>query len=226
MRANKLGVAFVVLLAALCTAATATATDKVKTGGTLNVDLTTDVDYTDPALSYLSTGWELEYATGLKLMNYPDGLGPRTAQLVPEAAAGFPKVSNNGKTYDFTVNAGFTRFSDVSKVTAANFRAAFDRIADPKMQSPACACMSDVVGSSTSPVSGVRAKGNHLIVTLVKASPDFLARVAMPFLRGDPGEPAARPQRCADTAGGRPVLHCEPDAEQVDPAQAQPVLQG
>src|SRR5262249_27356077 len=83
MRANKLGVAFVVLLAALCTAGAATAKDKVKTGGTLNVDLTTDVDYTDPALSYLSTGWELEYATGLKLMNYPDGLGPRTAQLVP-----------------------------------------------------------------------------------------------------------------------------------------------
>jgi len=105
MRANKLGIAFVVLLAALCVASTATAKDKVKTGGTLNVDLTTDVDYTDPALSYLSTGWELEYATGLKLMNYPDGLGPRTAQLVPEAAAGFPKVSNNGKTYDFTVNA-------------------------------------------------------------------------------------------------------------------------
>ena len=186
MRANKLGIAFVVLLAALCVASTATAKDKVKTGGTLNVDLTTDVDYTDPALSYLSTGWELEYATGLKLMNYPDGLGPRTAQLVPEAAAGFPKVSNNGKTYDFTVNAGFTRFSDGSRVTAANFKAAFDRIADPKMQSPASAFMSDVVGASTSPVSGVKAKGNHLIITLGKASPDFLARVAMPFFAAIP----------------------------------------
>ena len=65
MRANKLGIAFVVLLAALCVAGTATAHNKAKTGGTLNVDLTTDVDYTDPALSYLSTGWELEYATGL-----------------------------------------------------------------------------------------------------------------------------------------------------------------
>lgn len=108
-----------------------------KTGGTLNVDLTTNIDYTDPALSYLSPGWELEYATCLKLMNYPDGMGPKTSQLVPEAAAGFPKVSNNGKTYDFTVSAGFTRFSDGSKVTTASFKAAFDRNADPKMQSPA-----------------------------------------------------------------------------------------
>src|SRR5205085_11392279 len=181
MRAKKLGIALVVLLAALCVAGTATAKDKVKTGGTLNVDLTTDVDYTDPALSYLSTGWELEYATCLKLMNYPDGIGPRTSQLVPEAASGFPKVSNNGKTYDFTVKPSFTKFSDGSPVTAASFKAAFDRDADPKMQSPSGAFMSDVVGASTSPVSGVVAKGNHLIVTLTHPAPDFLARVAMPF---------------------------------------------
>src|SRR5256885_17247868 len=121
MRAKKLGIAFVVLLAALCVASTATATNKVKTGGTLNVDLTTDVDFTDPALSYLSTGWELEYATCLKLMNYPDGMGPRTSQLMPEAAAGFPKVSNSGKTYDFTISTGFTKFSDGSPATAAAF---------------------------------------------------------------------------------------------------------
>src|SRR3954447_19760475 len=181
MRANKLGIAFVVLLAALCVAGTATAKEKVKTGGTLNVDLTTDIDYTDPALSYLSTGWELEYATCLKLMNYPDGIGPRTSQLVPEAAIGFPKVSGNGKVYDFTVKASFTKFSDGSPVTAANFKAAFDRAADPKMQSPAIAFMSDVVGSSSSPVSGVKVKGSHLIVSLTHAAPDFLARVAMPF---------------------------------------------
>ncbi|NUR77683.1 MAG: hypothetical protein HOQ28_15535 [Thermoleophilia bacterium] len=186
MRANKLGLAFIVLLAALCVAGTATAKDKVRAGGTLNVDLTTDVDYTDPALSYLSTGWELEYATGLKLMNYPDGLGPRTSQLVPEAAAGFPRVSNGGKTYDFTIATNYTRFSDGSKVTAASFKAAFARNADPKMQSPAGAFMSDVVGASRSPVSGVKVKGNHLIVTLTKPAPDFLARVAMPFFAAIP----------------------------------------
>src|SRR6476659_10624133 len=217
MRANKLGIAFVVLLAALCVAGTATAHNKAKTGGTLNVDLTTDVDYTDPALSYLSTGWELEYATGLKLLNYPDGMGPKTSQLVPEAAAGFPKVSNNGRTYDFTISTGFTKFSDGSKVTAASFKAAFDRNADPKMQSPAGAFMSDVVGASTSPVSGGKAQGNHLIVTLTKASPDFLARVAMQFfcaiptnLAHDPNGvltlPAAGPYYVASRTPNRSIL--------------------
>jgi ABC-type oligopeptide transport system substrate-binding subunit len=147
----------------------------------MNVDLSTDVDYTDPALDYLSTGWEIEYATCLKLMNYPDANGAKGSQLTPEAAAGFPKVSNNGKTYDFTVNAGFTKFSNGQPVTAANFKAAFDRDADPKMQSPALPFFSDVVGSNTSPVSGVKVKGSHLLITLTKAAPDFLARVAMPF---------------------------------------------
>jgi ABC-type oligopeptide transport system substrate-binding subunit len=192
MRPTKLGTAVVVLLATLCLAGAATA-KTAKTGGTLNVDLTTDLDYTDPALSYLSTGWELEYATCLKLMNYPDGIGPKTSQLVPEAAAGFPKVSNNGKTYDFTIATGFTRFSDGSKVTAASFKAAFDRDADPKMQSPAGAFMSDVVGAASSPVSGVKGSGNHLIVTLTKASPDFLARVAMPFFCAIPANTAHDP---------------------------------
>jgi ABC-type oligopeptide transport system substrate-binding subunit len=150
-------------------------------GGTLNIDFTTDIDYTDPALDYLSTGWELEYATCLKLMNYPDANGPKASQLVPEAATGFPRVSNNGKTYDFNVKVGFTKFSNGKPVTAANFKAAFDRDADPKMQSPAVAFFSDVVGSDKSPVSGVKVRGSHLIITLTHAAPDFLARVAMPF---------------------------------------------
>src|SRR4030081_3919540 len=143
MRNKKLGTAVVVLLATLCMAGAATANNKVKTGGTLNVDLTTDVDYTDPALSYLSTGWELEYATCLKLMNYPDANGPRASQLIPEAAAGFPKAADTGKTCDFTIKTGSTKFSNGQPVTAASFKAVFDRLADPKMQSPSGAFMSD-----------------------------------------------------------------------------------
>src|ERR1044071_9598799 len=170
MRA-KLGLALVALLTALSVAGAAAAKETVRAGGTLNVDLSTDVDYTDPALSYLSTGWELEYATCLKLMNYPDGIGPRTSQLIPEAAAGFPKVSNNGKTYDVTINAAFTKFSDGSKVTPASFKAVFDRVADPKKQSPAGAFMSDIVGADKSPVTGVKVRGSHLLVTLTHAAP-------------------------------------------------------
>jgi ABC-type transport system substrate-binding protein len=171
----------VALLAVFAGSGAAKSAKPGATGGTLNVDLPNDVDYTDPALDYLSTGWEIEYSTCLKLLNYPDANGAKGSQLVPEAAVGFPKVSNNGKTYDFTVKAGFTRFSNGQRVTAANFKAAFDRDADPKMQSPAVPFFSDIVGANKSPVSGVKVRGSHLTITLTKASPDFLARVAMPF---------------------------------------------
>jgi peptide/nickel transport system substrate-binding protein len=170
---RTLRLALVALATALAVVGSASARDDVRAGGTLTVDLANDVDYTDPALSYLSTGWELEYATCLKLMNYPDANGPRGAVLAPEAAAGYPKVSNGGKTYDFAVNAGFTRFSNGKPVTAADFKGVFDRLADPKMQSPAQSFIGDV--------TSVRARGKHLIVTLEHAAPDFVARVAMPF---------------------------------------------
>ena len=58
---SKTGTALVALLTALLVVGAASAKSQHSSaGGTLNVDLTTDVDYTDPALSYLSTGWELE----------------------------------------------------------------------------------------------------------------------------------------------------------------------
>ena len=174
------------ILIVLAVASAATASTAVRQGGTITIDLRNDVDYTDPALSYYAPGWELEYATQLKLLNYPDANGAKSSQLVPEAATGFPKVSGNGLVYDFTVKVGFTKFSNGRPVTATNFKAAFDRLADPKMQSPATAFMSDIVGGDKTPVSGVRVRGNHLIVTLTKPSPDFLARIAMPFFSAIP----------------------------------------
>jgi ABC-type oligopeptide transport system substrate-binding subunit len=194
----------IALLAVFATSAVAKSGKTGAVGGTLNVDISTDVDFTDPALDYLSTGWEIEYSTCLKLMNYPDANGPKGAQLVPEAAAGFPKVSAGGKVYDFNVSAGFTKFSDGSPVTAANFKAAIDRDADPKMQSPAVPFFSDIVGSDKSPVSGVKVTGSHLIITLTKASPDFLARMAMPFFCAIPTNLAHDPNGVLAPASAGP----------------------
>ena len=197
----------VALLAVFAGGAAAKSAKAGAVGGTLNVDLPNDVDYTDPALDYLSTGWEIEYATCLKLMNYPDANGAKGSQLVPEAATGFPKVSNSGKTYDFNVKVGYTKFSNGQPVTAANFKAAFDRNADPKMQSPAVPFFSDIVGADKSPVSGVKVRGSHLIINLTHAAPDFLARVAMPFFCAIPTNLAHDPNGVLAPAIRRPVLH-------------------
>ena len=64
-----------------------------KVGGTLRVNLsTTDIQFSDPALEYETTGWQIEYATALKLLNWKE----TKAQLFPEAATAFPRVGLGG----------------------------------------------------------------------------------------------------------------------------------
>ena len=135
MRA-ALAAAFAVVLAAPALAAT---------GGTLRYDLPDDVDFTDPALAYYAPSWHVEYATCLKLLNYPDANGPRGSTLVPEAATSLPRISNGGRTYDFTVSAPWTRFSNGERVGPQSFAHAIERVLDPRMQSPGAQFVSDVV---------------------------------------------------------------------------------
>jgi ABC-type oligopeptide transport system substrate-binding subunit len=179
------------LLVAASAAGTATKTVPAKAGhavagGTFNIELSTDVDYTDPGLDYLSTGWELQYATDCKLLNYPDKNAPAGSQLGPEVAAGFPTISNSGKLYTFTIRPGF-KFNTGQAVTAKSFADALNRDANPKLQSPAQPFMDVIAGADAvingkaSSISGVKVSGNKLSIALTTASPDLLSRLAMPF---------------------------------------------
>ena len=91
-------------------------------------------------------GWEISYATGCKLVNFPDKEGAAGSQLVPEVAAGFPTITNNGKTYTFTIRTGY-RFNTGQAVTAKSFVDTFNRNANPKLQSPVAAFMDVIVGA-------------------------------------------------------------------------------
>jgi ABC-type transport system substrate-binding protein len=160
---------------------------EVKRGGTLRVNLSnTDFEYLDPSLAYDAAGWSLLYMTNLMLLNYPDKPAPEGSRLIPDAATGFPTISRDGKTYTFTVKSGL-RFSDGSPVTAAAFKRAFERAADPKQGSPATAFLHEVVGADrrvdnkASSVAGVTARGQKLTVRLLRNDPTFLAQVSMPF---------------------------------------------
>jgi ABC-type transport system substrate-binding protein len=154
--------------------AAVTAAGSAKPGGTLVYDNQGDFQFMDPQISYYNLDWTVLQSTCLKLLNWPDTNGPKAAQLQPEAATGFPKVSNGGKTYDFTVDVPWTRFYPGNeRVTAQSFKNAFDRIMDPKLQSPA--------SQFTDDVAGVAVTGKHLVVTLKQPAPDFLARIGMEF---------------------------------------------
>ena len=154
----------------------------------LRINLHTDTDYTDPALAYYQVSWQFEYATCLKLLNYPDKAGAAGLQLQPEAASSMPAVSSDGKTYQFTIKPGF-KFSPPSTeaVTAETFRHVIERDLNPKMQSPSVSFIKDIQGADAyasgkaKRISGITANGNKLTIKLVKIAPDFVSRIAMPF---------------------------------------------
>ena len=124
----------------------------------------------DPQMSYISTGWWMEYATAAKLYNWSD----RGTKLVPEVASR-AVISNRGRTYMFLLRKGF-RFSDGSPVTAKNFAFAFDRVANRDLASPAYVFIHDVIG--------IRAKGSYkLVIRLVKPDPTFISKLTMPFFQ-------------------------------------------
>lgn len=182
-----------------------------KAGGTLVIDTQGDFQFMDPQIAYYQLDWTVLQSTCVKLLNYPDANGPKAAQLQPEAATAFPRVSNGGKRYDFTVSAPWTKFYPGNQaVTAQSFKNAFDRIMDPKLQSPAKdAFLYDVANTQV--------QGNHLIVNMKKPGPDFLARLGMPFfcatpngLPNDPNgveePPMAGPYYIADWTKGRQLV--------------------
>ena len=183
-----LGIALAITGLSLLLVAAATAAPSARRGGTVVVDMTTDVDYIDPQLSYYGETWKLEGATACKLFNWPDKEGTAGAVATPEVAAGLPLVSKDGKTYTFTIRKGF-RFSNGRPVSAKSFADAFNRFANPRMQSTGVQFLDIVKGAQavingdSGSISGVKASGSKLVVQLTKASPDFLARTTMPFLQ-------------------------------------------
>jgi peptide/nickel transport system substrate-binding protein len=107
------------------------------------------------------------------------------------------------------------KFSNGVPITARNYKAAIDRDANPKMESPALPFFQDIVGATDAqgnpktPVSGVRAKGQILTIRLSKPGPDILSRMAMLFFcpvpaPGQKGAPAITSQGVNTFPGSGP----------------------
>ena len=139
-------------------------------GGVFKVGTTGASVQIDPQLAYITTAWSLEYATAAKLYNYRPG-----GMLVPEVASRF-RVSTGGRRYTFFIRKGF-RFSDGSRVTAASFKYAINRVANHDLASPGAQFVTnptgvDIVGAKrvndgeATNVSGVQVRGNRLIIEL------------------------------------------------------------
>jgi peptide/nickel transport system substrate-binding protein len=187
------------MLVATAFAASASSKSFAK-GGTMRLNMSaTDVDFSDPSLAYGVASWQIEYATALKLYNYPDKPAPLGGKIQPEAATGFPVVSRDGKTYTITVKSGF-KFSDGKPVTAQSFAAAINRALNPTMQSPAASFITGIVGAQAvldnkaKTASGVTVKGNKLTIKLTAPDGGMLAKLGMPFFQAIPANLATDPK--------------------------------
>jgi peptide/nickel transport system substrate-binding protein len=103
--------------------------------------------------------------------------------VVPELAAGYPKISDGGRTYTFTIRKGL-RFSTGAPVTARDVAHTINRFLDPSMKSVAAGYFPDVVGArdvlagKAKVASGVVARGSTLTIRLTQPNGDFAARAA------------------------------------------------
>jgi ABC-type oligopeptide transport system substrate-binding subunit len=163
-----------------------------KKGGTMKMNMSgTDVDFTDPSLAYGTISWQIEYATALKLYNYPDKAPPLGGRLQPEGAAGFPVISKDGKTYTIAVKSGF-KFSNGTPVTAKNYVFAMNRALSPTMQSPAAPFMTTIAGAQAvidgkaQTASGIKVQGNKIVIKLTQPDGGILAKLGMPFFQALP----------------------------------------
>ena len=178
--------------------------------GVVTVALNTGIDSIDPAVAQWATTWQLEYATGLRLLNYPDRPGPAGDYVVPDAAAAMPQVSNGGRTHTFTVRRGLHFWPGDELVTAAAFRAAVERALSRRVNALfGYDFMSDLVGvrayrtGRAAHVSGIRLLGRYRIsFTTVKPNPAFDDYIAAPMYAAvPPGTPDVRATQPLPSAG-------------------------
>jgi len=145
---------------------------RIRSGGTITILVQPVEVNADPAVGFYN---ELTCAL---LMNMRD---THESVLVPEVAAGWPSVSNGGRRYMFTVRPGF-RFSDGTRVTAAHFAFALNRLLTPRLRSPYARFFDVVAGARAvtsgraTRASGVRASGRRLTIDLTRPVPDFATR--------------------------------------------------
>src|SRR5262249_34818671 len=168
--------------------------------------------------------FQVDRATCAPLLAYPDAPAPAGQRLVPEVAAAWPSLSRDRRTYTFVVRRGF-RFAPPSgaSLDAKTFRFSIERALSPKLGPRALGIYSlaDVEGATAfhagraAHVRGIAVRGNRISFTLLKPSPDFLERLALPYfcpvpqsttiedggVQGTP-PPGAGPYTVEDAANG------------------------
>jgi len=156
--------------------------DEPKRGGTMTLTYKDDIATLDPAIGYDWQNPSMMQALFDGLMDYKPG----TFQLVPNLAESYT-VSDGGKTYTFKLLHG-VEFQNGREVTSADFKYSFERILNPKTQSPAQSYFSVIDGADlviagkSDHASGLLTPDPYtLVIKLAQPKASFLNVLAMQF---------------------------------------------
>jgi peptide/nickel transport system substrate-binding protein len=157
-----------------------------KEGGELSGTVTSFPDYLDPQLSYTLEGWEGISHVYIPLLTYQSGNGDESTKVVPGLAESMPTISQDGKTYTFTLRKGM-KYSDGSPIKASDFPYAIQRLF--KLDSGGAPFFENIVGAEdyangkADSISGIKADDatGKITVQLNDPSGTFLNEVALMF---------------------------------------------
>jgi YVTN family beta-propeller protein len=153
------------------------------TGGTLVVSVPREITDFDPAFANAIDDGPIVSAICLTLQRYPSVPGLAGLQLVPDAAAGAPIVSDGGRSFTFVIRPGL-RFSPPSNelVTAETFKHTIERSLSPAKSmrqggagTPGQQELPDLVGGAAyiagkaQHIAGISARGDRLTIRVCAA---------------------------------------------------------
>jgi len=143
---RKLGLVLllVVSTAVLAIGLAACGSSSDEEGGTFTGSFASFPDYLDPGLSYTQEGWTAMYDTYIPLVTYKRANGEEGSTLEPGLAESMPTISDDGKTYEMTLQKGL-KYSDGTPVKASDFKSSMERLF--KINSPGFFFYESIVGA-------------------------------------------------------------------------------
>lgn len=192
-------------------------------GGTLTLLAKAAGGTLDPKVNYTLQYWQLYQAAYDGLLAFKKVGGDGSFDVVPDLAEAMPEVSNDGKTYTFTLRKG-VMFSDGKPVTVQDVAASFTRIFT--VSSPTAGTFySGILGADAclkTPTTCDLSKGvvvdpatNKVVINLAAPDPELIFKLSVPHAAI---LPASAPPK---DAGNKPIPTTGPYMfESYDPNKA------
>ena len=163
-------------------------------GGSITVAYQNDIATLDPAIGYDWQNWSIIKSLFSRLLDYTPG----TTDLIPDLATAMPKISADGKTFDFEIRSD-VKFHNGRTLTAEDIKYSIERAVNPKTQSPGAGFFGSIDGfasasaGKTTDISGI-VVNSPTSITFKLSRPDatFLHVLAINFASVVPKEDVAK----------------------------------